>query len=63
MTDIHTLAVPLRKSWDSAQEGAGIEVCKVMVTQTDMLTCDGIRAECVCVCAGADVELLAVPQL
>uniref|UniRef100_A0A673LN14 DENN domain-containing protein 4B-like n=1 Tax=Sinocyclocheilus rhinocerous TaxID=307959 RepID=A0A673LN14_9TELE len=26
MTDIQTLAVPLRKSWDSAQEGAGIEV-------------------------------------
>ncbi|XP_016353861.1 DENN domain-containing protein 4B-like [Sinocyclocheilus anshuiensis] len=26
MTDIQTLAVPLRKSWDSAQEGVGIEV-------------------------------------
>lgn len=26
MIDIQTLAVPLRKSWDSAQEGAGIEV-------------------------------------
>ncbi|RXN22002.1 DENN domain-containing 4B [Labeo rohita] len=26
MTDIQTLAVPLRKSWDSSQEGAGIEV-------------------------------------
>ncbi|KAF4102665.1 hypothetical protein G5714_015548 [Onychostoma macrolepis] len=26
MMDIQTLAVPLRKSWDSAQEGAGIEV-------------------------------------
>ncbi|KAA0701403.1 DENN domain-containing protein 4B [Triplophysa tibetana] len=26
MTDIQTLAVPLRKSWDSAQEAAGIEV-------------------------------------
>ncbi|XP_073703795.1 DENN domain-containing protein 4B isoform X2 [Garra rufa] len=26
MTDVQTLAVPLRKSWDSAQEVAGIEV-------------------------------------
>ncbi|KTF93761.1 hypothetical protein cypCar_00040668 [Cyprinus carpio] len=26
MTDIQTLVVPHRKSWDSAQEGAGIEV-------------------------------------